>query len=141
MADCLSIANCGTGIGKHNHPSFQNIKPWILKRPILFIGYEPFLRDEIRDFLKDRAEEAYFSESKEDTLRIMQTTDFETVVLNMQRLEDAAILRYINMHYQKTHVLIVPGRELQDAIPALASGQYELMHTPFRLEELKSFIE
>ena len=111
-----------------------------MKRPILFIGYEPSLRNEIRDFLTDREGVAYFSDAVEDTLQIMRSRDFDTVVLNIQRIEDAAILRYINMHYQKTHVLIMPGRQLQDAITALVDGQYEILHEPFRLEELKTFI-
>jgi DNA-binding response OmpR family regulator len=111
-----------------------------LKRSILFIGYEPPLREEIRDFLKDHGGEAFFSDNAEDTIRIMHNGDFSTVVLNLQRLEDAAILRYINTHYQKTHVLVLPNRQLQDAIPALATGQYDLLHGPFTLEELEKFI-
>ena len=111
-----------------------------MKRSILFVGYEPSLRDEITDFMKDRQGEAFFSNTAEDTLQVMNKNDFETVVLNLQRLEDAAILRYINLHYQKTHVLVMPGGQLQEAIPALATGQYEILHTPFRLEELKEFM-
>jgi DNA-binding NtrC family response regulator len=111
-----------------------------LKRSILFIGYEPLLRDEIREFLTERQGEAHFSDTPEETIRIMDSKDIETVVLNMQRLEDAAILRYINLNHQNTNVLIMPGRQLRDAIPALATGHYELLHEPFRLEELKAFI-
>ena len=111
-----------------------------MKRRILFIGYEPPLRDEIREFLVEQQGEAYFSDTAEETIRTMNAGEIETVVLNMQRLEDAAILRYININHQNTRVLVMPGRQLQDAIPALATGQYELMHEPFRLEELKEFI-
>jgi DNA-binding NtrC family response regulator len=115
-------------------------KPKIVKRRILFIGYEPPLRDEIREFLVAQQGEAYFSDTAEEAIHTMNAGEIETVVLNMQRLEDAAILRYININHQKTRVLVMPGRQLQDAIPALATGQYELMHEPFRLEELKEFI-
>jgi DNA-binding response OmpR family regulator len=111
-----------------------------LKRRILFIGYEPPLHDEIREFLKERQGEAHFSDTSEETIRTMDAGGIETVVLNLQRLEDAAILRYINLNHQGTRVLLVPGRQLQDAIPALATGQYELLHEPFRLEELIAFI-
>jgi DNA-binding NtrC family response regulator len=111
-----------------------------LKRRILFIGYEPPLHDEIREFLKERQGEAHFSDTADETIRIMDSGEIETVVLNMQRLEDAAILRYINLNHQNARVLLVPGRQLQDAIPALATGQYELLHEPFRLEELNAFI-
>jgi DNA-binding NtrC family response regulator len=111
-----------------------------VKRPVLFIGYEPSIRGEIREFLKERKGEAVFTDNAEDTLKVMNTGDFETVVLNLQRIEDAAILRYINLNYQKTHVVVMPGRQLKEAIPALISGHYELLEEPFRLEELKKFI-
>jgi DNA-binding NtrC family response regulator len=111
-----------------------------VKRPILFIGYETFIRDEIREFLKARHGDVYFSDTVEETLQILHSKTFEIVVLNMQRLEDAAILRYINLHYQKTHVLIMPGRQLQEVIPALADGNYDILREPFTLEELKKFL-
>jgi len=115
-------------------------KPQIVKSPVLFIGYDASMRDEIREFLKERELEVFFSDNVEETLKIMHNKIFETVVLNLQRLEDAAMLRYINIHYQKTHVLVMPGRQLQEAIPALANGSYDLLREPFRLEELNKFL-
>ena len=115
-------------------------KPEMMKSPILFIGYEPSLHEEIREFLKERQGEAHFSDNTEDTIHFMDSGKIGTVVIKMQRLEDAAILRYINLNYQKTRVLVMPGEQLQDAIPALARGDFEILHEPFRLEELKAFM-
>ncbi|HOX79418.1 MAG TPA: hypothetical protein PLW31_15445 [Bacteroidales bacterium] len=111
-----------------------------MKSPILFIGYEPALQEEIMDYMKDRDGEAYFSSSAIETIRMMDVVDFKKVVLYMHRLEDAAILRYINNHYRNAEVLIMPDLQLQDAIPALADGHFRLLHEPFRLEELNTLI-
>lgn len=111
-----------------------------MKSPVLFISYDASMRDEIREFLKDRKVEAFFSNSVEETLKIMHSKDFETVVLNLQRLEDAAMLRYINLHHQEARVLVMPGRQLREAIPALANGHYDLLREPFMLEELNKFL-
>ena len=111
-----------------------------MKSPILFIGYEPPLHDEIREFLKERQGVAHFTGTVEETIQLMNTVNIGTVVLNLQRLEDAAILRYINLNYQKTRVIIMPGSQLREAIPALAAGNYEILHEPFRLEELLSHL-
>ena len=108
-----------------------------MKSSILFIGYEPSFNDEIREFMKERQGVAYFSSSAIETIRLMDVLEFDKVVLNLRRLEDAAILRYINLNYQKIRVLVMPSRQLQDAIPALASGHYELLHEPLMLEELR----
>ena len=111
-----------------------------MKSSILFIGYEPSLFDEIREYLKEHQGMAYFSNSVHETIRMMDSTRFDIVVLRFNRMEDAAILRYINLNFQDLKVLIMPGRSLQDAIPALASGQFQVLHEPFSLEELKPFI-
>jgi DNA-binding NtrC family response regulator len=116
------------------------LKSITVKRPVLFIGYEPSIRGEICEFLKEHNGDAIFTDNDEETLKVMNTGSFETVVLKLQRLEDAAILRYINMHFKKTHVLVMPGRQLHDAIPALTTGHYDLLEEPFTLEELKKFI-
>ena len=107
-----------------------------MKSPILFIGYEPPLHDEIREFLNDRQGMAHFTGTAEETILLMNSEDIGTVVLNMQRIEDAAILRYINLNYQETRVILMPGSKLREAIPALAAGNYEILQEPFRLEEL-----
>ena len=107
-----------------------------MNSPILFIGYEPSLHGEIREFLKEHQGEAYFTSTAIETIRLLDAIPFEKAVLYMNRLEDAAILRYINMHYREIKVLVMPGAKLQDAIPALAAGNYEILNEPFRLEEL-----
>ena len=107
-----------------------------MKSPILFIGYEPSLHEEIREFLKERQGKAHFTGTAEETILLMNSEDIGTVVLNMQRIEDAAILRYINLNYQETRVILMPGSKLREAIPALAAGNYEILQEPFRLEEL-----
>jgi DNA-binding NtrC family response regulator len=111
-----------------------------LKSPILFIGYEPSLHDEIREFLRERQGKAHFTSSAEETIRLMERSSIGTVVLKMQRLEDAAILRYINIHFQGTQVLVMPGENLREAIPALAEGNYEILSEPFRLDELRALL-
>ena len=98
------------------------------------------MRDEIREYLSDRKDEAFFVATADETIRIMDSKNIETAVINLQRIEDAAILRYINLNYQRTRVLLMPGRLLKEVIPALASGHYELLQEPFRLEELRKML-
>ena len=112
-----------------------------MKSSILFIGYDPSLHDEIREFIKDRRSTAHFSGPVHETIRIMDSKQFDLVVLTMNRLEDAAILRYINLNYRDTKVLIRPGKSLEDAIPALATGHFDILAEPFKLEELGKFIK
>lgn len=111
-----------------------------MKSPFLFIGYDPYLFEEIKDFLNERHGEVIFASNTEETIKIMNTRHFETVFLNFQRIEDAAILRYINMNFQETHVLLMPGTNLKEAIPAITGGRFDILEWPFKLEALKKFI-
>jgi hypothetical protein len=106
----------------------------------LFIGYEPSLHDEIREFLHEKQATAHFSTTSIETIRIMDSIKIDNAVLNLHRLEDAVILRYINMHFHEVNVLLIPAESLKEAIPALTEGNYKILDHPFRLDDLKQFI-
>jgi DNA-binding NtrC family response regulator len=112
-----------------------------VNRSVLFIGYEPSMREEIAEYLKGHCEEAIFTDNIEETLKEINAGNIETVILNMQRLEDAAILRYINIHFKKTRVVLMPGPNLREVIPALSSGHYDLIEGPFKLDMLQKLID
>jgi DNA-binding NtrC family response regulator len=124
----------------YSQPLSDNINSVNVKRTILFIGYETPIRDELKEYLSNTHQEVIFSDVFEDILKELNSRNIGTVVLNMQRIEDAAILRYINRHFPKTHVLLVPGPNLKEAIPALTGGSYDLLNGPFRLEDLQKHI-
>jgi DNA-binding NtrC family response regulator len=111
-----------------------------MKRFVLFIGYEPSLHAEISEFMTERRGKAFFSDSMEETIQMMNSGRIGTVALNIRQPEDIAVLHYINTHYRQTKVLVVPGGRMQEAIPALAAGRFRIINNPLKLEELEEWI-
>jgi DNA-binding NtrC family response regulator len=106
----------------------------------LFIGYDHALHNEIREFLKERQGSVYFTTFAIETIRLLDKIDIDYVVLNMHRIEDAGILRYININFRKVKVLIIPGEAMKEAIPALTEGNYKVLNNPFTLNDLIPFV-
>ncbi len=106
-----------------------------MKRRVLFIGYEPSLHAEISEYLTNRQGKAFFSANIEETIRTMNTIEIGTVVLNIRQMEDISILHYINTHHRQTKVMLVPGGQMEEAIPALAAGRYKIVREALKLEE------
>jgi DNA-binding NtrC family response regulator len=106
----------------------------------LFIGYDPDLHSEIHEYLAGKQSKAYFTSSAIETIRLLDRIDINYAVLNLRRLEDAGILRYININFRNVIVLIMPGETIKEAIPALTQGSYKILSHPFSLDELKPFI-
>ncbi len=111
-----------------------------MKRNILFIGYEPPLYDEIRDFIYSRNGLAYFSANVEQSLHALSIHPIDMVVLMMYKPEDAALLNYINRNYPEIEVLVSASKEYEEMISIFNEGHFSVLRHPLKLQELKEFI-
>jgi DNA-binding NtrC family response regulator len=107
-----------------------------MKRKVLFIGYEPSLNEEIKDFILTHKGEAFFTNSVEDSIHVLDEKPINTVVLTLHKLGDAAILKYINQYFPDIKVLISASKEYDDIINVFNKGRYSMLKQPFRLKEL-----
>lgn len=112
-------------------------KPNIMKRQVLFIGFDSQKCVEISDFAKHHDAIPYFANSTEQAIRALDNHTFASVVLNMQKLADAAILRYINLHKPEIKVLITTSEEFDNIINIFSNGHFRVVKTPLRLGELE----
>jgi DNA-binding NtrC family response regulator len=110
-----------------------------MKRSFLFIGYEPSLYVEIMDFMHEHHGEALFSNSTEQSISTLNEFPVEAVVLTLHKLNDAAILKYINQYYPGVKVLIAASKEYDDLIDVFNKGHYSMLKQPLKLEELNLF--
>ena len=111
-----------------------------MKRNILFIGYEPPLYDEIRDFIYSRNGQAFFSVNVEQSINLLSTHPVDMVVLMMYKPEDAALLNFINRNYPEIEVLVSASKEYKEMISIFNEGHFSVLKHPLKLQELKEFI-
>ena len=108
---------------------------------ILFIHYDPGIKEEIDEFLMTQKGTGFFAENTEHAIRILNETAIDLVVLKITNLRDAAILKYINDYYKDLEVYIMASKEYDDIISVFSKGHYKLFPQPLKISELKRNIE
>jgi DNA-binding NtrC family response regulator len=114
--------------------------PRNLKRPVLFIGYDSHVEQEIGDYIRDMSLATFFAQTQEQAIKILDDHPIEHVVLNLRSMTDAIILRYINRSYPKIHVVVSANKEFEEIISFFNQQNYALLPQPLKLEELKGVI-
>lgn len=110
-----------------------------MKKSFLFIGYESFLKDEIKEFITNYKGEVYFANSTEQSIHLLEKYSIDIVVLALHRVGDAAVLKYINQYFPNVKVLIKATDEFDSIIKILNKGTYSYLSNPFKLKELSSY--
>ena len=108
--------------------------------PVLFIGYGDHDQEELRTFMESRNDIAYFVQTTEDAIHILDEKPVNTVVLIIHNLKDAAILKYINRYYPEKEVVVSASKEYNEIINVFSKGHFTVMKQPFRLNELVSLL-
>jgi DNA-binding NtrC family response regulator len=111
-----------------------------MKRTVLFIGYDSPVEHEIRDYIRDLAQEAYFARTHEQAIQILDEHPVEQAVLNLRAMSDAVILRYINRYYPEINIVVSATKEFDDIISVFSQQNYSRLPQPLKLEELKRMI-
>jgi DNA-binding NtrC family response regulator len=111
-----------------------------MKRTFLFIGYDFPVEIEIGEYIRDKSSNAYFAHSKEQAIKTLDKFPIDTVVVTLHKLEDVAILKYINQYHTDTRVLVSATPEFDEIIKIFNQGNYSMLKQPLKLEELIDFI-
>jgi hypothetical protein len=107
---------------------------------ILFITTDSNQDSELREFAEAMDARAHFSHSTYESIQCLDREHIDTVVLKMARIEDAAILRYINEYHDKVKVLVYASDEFDEAIGILSKGRYEIVRDRKMLNGLRAHL-
>ena len=108
---------------------------------ILFIHNDPEVQEEIREFLTVPDGNVFFSKDVNEAIHILNEQTIGMVVLKINNMRDAAILRYINENYKDLEVLVMASKEYDDIISVFNKGHFRMFSQPLKLSELKNSIE
>lgn len=96
---------------------------------------------EIQEYLSFHKRTGFFARNTEQSIRILNNYVISLVVLQINNLRDAAILKYINENYKHLEVLIMASKEYDDIISIFSKGRYKLSRQTQHLSELKENID
>ena len=111
-----------------------------MKRNFLFIGYDSMIEEEIGEYIRDKSSEAHFAHTNEQVIRILDEEDIDTVVIALYKLEDAAILNYINEYHKEIKIVVSASQEFDEFIKVINQRNYSLLKQPLQLKELNQYI-
>jgi DNA-binding NtrC family response regulator len=108
---------------------------------ILFIHNDPEVLEEIKEFLTVPDGNVFLSKDTNDAIRILSEQKIGMVVLKINNMRDAAILKYINENYKDLEVLVMASKEYDEFISVFNKGHFKMFSQPLKLSELKNNIE
>ena len=111
-----------------------------MERTVLFIGYDSPVAQEIGDYIRDIASAAYFANTHDQAIQVLNENFINSVVINLRNMTDAVIMRYINKYYPEINVVISASREFDEIISIFNQQNFSLLQQPLKLEELKGVI-
>ena len=108
---------------------------------ILFIHHDPEIQKEIDEFLRNQKDVCFFSKNTNDTIQILNDHPIDLVVLIINHMRDAAVLKYINDNYKNLEVMLVASEEYDEIISLFSECQYKTFRLPLKLNDLRVNID
>jgi len=108
---------------------------------ILFIHHDPEIQKEIDEFLHSHKDVCFYSRNTDDTIRILNASHIDLVVLIINHMRDAAVLKYINDNYRELEVLLVASEEYDEIISLFSVRRFKTFRLPLKLKDLRRNID
>jgi hypothetical protein len=99
------------------------------------------MQAEINDYLDLGSGKSFFARDTAEAIHILNTRPVNLVVLQINNLLDAAILKYINENYAHLEVMVLASPVYDDIITVFSKCHFRLFRQPLHLSELKENIE
>lgn len=107
---------------------------------ILFLTPNDYIRDELQDYLKDMERNAYFADTLEKAIPLFHAHPIDIVVLDLQRITDFQLLKYIYTYFDNTRIVLMVEENIGNAISIIRNSQFGVLYKPVKLEKLGEII-
>jgi DNA-binding NtrC family response regulator len=108
---------------------------------LLFIHHDPGIQSEFDNFLTPEKHTTFFSNNTEGTIRVLNDHPIDLVILLINHMRDAAVLKYINDNYKELEVLLIASEEYDEIISLFCEYQYKTIRMPLKLKDLRLNID
>jgi DNA-binding NtrC family response regulator len=107
---------------------------------ILFLAINTCIHNELQEYVRDRQGEAYFANNIEEAISLLHTHPIDVAVLNLIRVADIRLLKYINKEFKHVRIVLAVEQNLENAISTIRNSQFGFLHKPFTLQELDEIV-
>jgi DNA-binding NtrC family response regulator len=108
---------------------------------VLFINTGNILFEELQELSDDIPVTPYVASSHAKAIGILANHSIDMVIFALRTMSDLEFLKHINTSYQQIEVILTVEESVHEIIDILKNGKYRVLHTPFKLSELKRCVE
>lgn len=108
---------------------------------ILFLKSNEYIQDELQEYLKDMQGNAHFADDIEEAMNMLHSHPFDVAVLNVNRIADIRLLKYIHQYFSNIRIVLVIEKNVENAISAIKNTQFKILPKPFTLEEFGEIVK
>jgi DNA-binding NtrC family response regulator len=107
---------------------------------VLFLHTNESIKDDLQECVSDPEGNFYFTHNIEEVVAILHLYRIDIAFLELQRLADIRLLKYIRDHFPQVRMILSVENRLEDAISAIKSCQFSLLYQPFAVRKLKNIL-
>ena len=107
---------------------------------VLFLHTNESIKDALQECVSDPEGNFYFTHNIEEVVAILHLYRIDIAFLELQRLADIRLLKYIRDHFPQVRMILSVENRLEDAISAIKSCQFGLLYQPFAVRKLKNIL-
>ena len=98
------------------------------------------MHEEFNEFSDEIHANNFFSNSTEESIRILNEYRIDAVIIKMGKIADASVLKYINDYYKNIKVLISARKDFEEALIIFNQIHFERINSPMGLEDLRGHL-
>ena len=103
---------------------------------LLFINHNPDVQTEIDDFRLSCQDTCFFSINTTETIRILEEHSIDLVIMIINHIRDAAVLKYLSDNRGDIEVLLLASEEYDEIITLFCASQYRIHRLPVQYKNL-----
>ena len=107
---------------------------------ILFINSDASMHEEFNEFSHEIRANCFFSNSTEESIRVLNEQKIDTVVIRIGKISDVSVLKYINDYYKHIKVLVSARKDFEEALTLFSQIHFEKVSSPIGLTDLKGYL-
>ncbi|MFA7026119.1 MAG: hypothetical protein WC176_09670 [Candidatus Cloacimonadaceae bacterium] len=107
---------------------------------ILICRPSPYLRDELTEYFRECNWESDIASEPKAIYHSLSSKKYDLTLYYVSRLDDFAIIRYINSTYPEIQVVITADAPFEASIDNVRQGTYTALKLPYHLNQLQELL-
>jgi DNA-binding NtrC family response regulator len=109
---------------------------------VLFFKTNTCIQNELQEYIHDSDlhGNVYFGDTIEQAISTLHTHSIDIVIVAPKSMADIRLVKYTSEHFPNARIILAVERNIENVISTIKNSQFELLHKPFTLRELRDLL-